>query len=251
MTDPQHALHISAYRFVGLDDTLALRHQIAGQATALALKGTVLIAEEGINLFLAGLPARVGEFLAWLQFDARFAGLTPIETRSAAPPFAKLQVKVKREIIRMDEPTVRPDAGRASAVDAITLARWLDAGRDDAGRPVVLRDTRHAFEVDLGRFRGALDWRIARFGDFPAAAQAHLPELQDKTVVSYCTGGIRCEKAAIYLQRAGAANVLQLEGGILRYFETVGSRHFEGDCFVFDHRRTLGAALAAGPDAAG
>jgi UPF0176 protein len=110
----------------------------------------------------------------------------------------------------------------------------------DEGRPVVMLDTRNGFEVDAGAFAGALDWRLARFSDFPAAAQAHAAELQGKTVVSYCTGGIRCEKAALWMQQAGIPHVLQLDGGILRYFEDVpGAPHWQGSCFVFDERVAL------------
>lgn len=133
-------------------------------------------------------------------------------------------------------------------LDAPTLARWLDTGRDDAGREVVTLDTRNAFEVDAGRFRGALDWRLQRFSDFPAAVRAQAAALAGKTVVSYCTGGIRCEKAALVLQETGVESVFQLDGGILKYFEQTGGRHFEGRCFVFDERQLLDAALQpAGP----
>ena len=236
-------LNVSAYRFVPLDDTAALQARIRTQAAEQALKGTVLLAEEGINLFLAGAPHNVHAFLDGLRADERFAALDAKESWSRKVPFAKLLVKVKREIIRMNHPAIRPHAGRAPAVDATTLARWLDRGHDDDGRPVVTLDTRNAFEVGRGRFRGAIDWRIERFTQFPDALQAHRTELEGKTVVSYCTGGIRCEKAAIYMAEAGIANVLQLEGGILKYFEQVGGRHFEGDCFVFDGREALDPAL--------
>lgn len=236
-------LNISAYRFVPLDDTAALQAGLLAQAAGRALKGTVLLAEEGINLFLAGEAENVRGFLAWLKADARFAALDAKESWSREVPFRRLRVKVKREIIRMDHPSIRPHAGRAPEVDAATLARWLDHGRDDDGRPVVMLDTRNAFEVDHGRFRGAVDWRIERFTQFPGALRAHRAQLEGKTVVSYCTGGIRCEKAAIHMAEAGVANVLQLEGGILKYFEQVGARHFEGDCFVFDARVALDPAL--------
>jgi len=149
-------------------------------------------------------------------------------------------VKVKREIIRMNRPAIRPAAGRAPAVTAHTLARWLAQGRCDEGRPVVLLDTRNAFEVDEGAFEGALDWRLGKFSDFPAALEAHVGELRDKTVVSYCTGGIRCEKAALVMQDAGLTHVHQLEGGVLRYFEDTGNAPgWRGDCVVFDDRGAL------------
>ena len=241
---PLPILNAAAYRFVALTDAALVRERLFDRALAWGLKGTVLLADEGINLCIAGPTGAVREWLAALQADARFAGLAPKESFSADVPFRKLVVKVKREIIRMNHPMIRPAAGRAPAVDAVTLARWLDAGVDDAGRPVVMLDTRNAFEVNAGRFRGALDWRIARFSEFPDAALAHRDGLRGKTVVSYCTGGIRCEKAALFMAEAGAENVLQLDGGILRYLEEVGGRHFDGSCFVFDERETLDDALA-------
>ena len=193
-------LNIAAYRFVALSDTAQWRESIRSQAQAASLKGTVLLADEGINLVLAGAPARVRSFLAWLTADARFAGMAVKESWSQHIPFGKLHVKVKREIIRMNQPTIRPESGRAPAVDAKTLARWLDAGADDSGRALAMLDTRNAFEVDHGRFRGAHDWRISRFSEFPQALLARRAELEGKTVVSYCTGGIRCEKAALLMQ---------------------------------------------------
>ncbi|MES2099343.1 MAG: sulfurtransferase [Pseudomonadota bacterium] len=237
-------LNISAYKFVALSETARWRERIRSQAHALGLKGTVLLADEGINLFVAGTPADVRTFLAWLTAHEAFVDLPIKESWSDAVPFGKLLVKVKPEIIRMNHPTIRPQAQRAPAVDAKTLARWLDTGVDDAGREVVTLDTRNAFEVDHGRLEGALDWRIAKFSEFPRALQAHRAELEGKTVVSYCTGGIRCEKAALLMAQAGLENVLQLDGGILKYFEETGGKHFAGDCFVFDERGTLNDTLA-------
>ena len=237
-------LNISAYKFVGLSDAARWRESIRSQARSLELKGTVLLAEEGVNLFVAGKAPQVREFIAWLTAHEAFADLPVKESWSDTVPFGKLLVKVKPEIIRMNHPTIRPQAQRAPAVDAKTLARWLDAGVDDAGREVVTLDTRNAFEVDHGRFEGAHDWRITKFSEFPQALQAHRAELEGKTVVSYCTGGIRCEKAALLMAEAGIANVLQLDGGILKYFEETGGKHFEGDCFVFDARGTLNDTLA-------
>ena len=236
-------LNISAYRFVVLDDVESLREQIHAQAAARHLKGTVLLAEEGINLFLAGPPEAVHGFMAWLRGDARFASLEVKESPSPTVPFGKLLVKVKREIIRMNHPAIRPQAERAPAVSAATLSRWLAQGHDDEGREVVTLDTRNAFEVDAGRFRGATHWRIDKFSDFPAAALAHRDALRGKTVVSYCTGGIRCEKAALFMTDAGIERVMQLDGGILKYFEETGGAHFEGHCFVFDARRKVSSDL--------
>ncbi|MGS1009256.1 sulfurtransferase [Achromobacter anxifer] len=237
-------VNIAAYKFVSLDALPELRARLLDEAGLAALKGTILLAEEGINLFLAGAAQGIDAFLRTLRADPRFADLEVKFSHSATVPFRKLLVKIKREIIRMDHPAIRPEAGRAPGVDARTLARWLEAGVDDAGRPVVMLDTRNAFEVDEGTFRNAIDWRIERFTQFPAAVQAHRAELEGKTVVSFCTGGIRCEKAAIYMNEVGLQNVYQLDGGILKYFEETGGPGYDGKCFVFDERISLDPALA-------
>ena len=236
-------LNISAYLFTPIDDAAALRPVLRERAVAAGLKGTIILAEEGINLFLAGAGDAVRDFVGELRADPRFAALTAKESWSEEQPFRKMLVKHKREIIRMDHPTIRPSAGRAPAVSPATLQRWLDDGHDDAGREVVLLDTRNAFEVDYGSFEGAVDWRIERFTQFPDAAASHRAELEGKTVVSYCTGGIRCEKAAIHLREEGI-DAFQLDGGILGYFDHVGRAHWTGECFVFDEREALDAELA-------
>lgn len=243
-------LNIAAYRFVALDDRPTLRQTLLQRAEALALKGTVLLAPEGINLFLAGTPAAVRQWLQQLQADPRFAALQVKESLSDTLPFKRLRVRLKNEIIRMNQPAIRPADGRAPAVDAPTLARWLAQGHCDEGRPVVMLDTRNGFEVDHGAFDHAIDWRLHKFSDFPAALAAHQAELQGKTIVSYCTGGIRCEKAAIWMREQGLAHTLQLDGGILQYFEQVpGAPHYHGSCFVFDEREALDPALHPVPDA--
>ncbi|MEC5398645.1 sulfurtransferase [Uliginosibacterium sp. H1] len=237
-------VNISAYKFVALADIDTLRERLLAECQRLTLKGTVLLAPEGINLFLAGSREAIDGIVAWLHADARFADLAPKESLSGHQPFRKMLVKKKREIITMNHPAIAPESGRAPAVDAPTLKRWLDQGHDDAGREVLMVDTRNAFEVDYGAFENCLDWRIEKFSDFPAAASAHADELAGKTVVTYCTGGIRCEKAVLVMQEAGIPNVLQLDGGILKYFEEVGGSHYRGECFVFDEREALDPGLA-------
>ena len=238
-------LNISCYKFVALPDAQDLRQPCLDNALARQLKGTILIAEEGINFFLAGSADDVRGFVDWLRSDARFADLAPKESWSDTQPFRKMLVKVKNEIIRMNHPSIRPAEGRAPAVTPETAKRWLDQGHDDEGRPVVTLDTRNQFEVDAGTFKNTINWGITKFTEFPDAVQAHLDELQDKTVISFCTGGIRCEKAAIYMRNAGLPHVYQLEGGILKYFEEVGNDHYDGGCFVFDERRAVDADLSA------
>ena len=242
----ESVLNISAYLFTPITDREQLRPALRARAEAAGLKGTILLAEEGINLFLAGETDAVRGFVDQLRADARFSALTTKESWSASQPFRKMLVKLKREIIRMDHPTIRPLEQRAPAVAPRTLRRWLDQGHDDEGREVVMLDTRNAFEVDYGTFDGALDWRIDRFTQFPEAASTHREALDGKTVVSFCTGGIRCEKAAIYLREEGI-DALQLEGGILGYFEQVGHEHYDGECFVFDEREALAPDLTPRP----
>lgn len=236
-------LNIAAYRFVSLDDLPALRERVRGEAEHLALKGTVLLAPEGINLFLAGADAAVASFMAWLRADPRFTAIEAKASRSQSVPFGRLRVRIKREIITLRAPALRPEAGRAPAVDAPTLKRWLDQGHDDAGREVVMLDTRNDYETDVGAFDAAVDYRIPRFTAFPAAVAADRARFAGKTVVPYCTGGIRCEKAALHMQSLGIEHVRQLEGGILKYLETSGGAHWHGGCFVFDQRGAVDAGL--------
>ena len=232
-------LNISCYKFVPLPDAAELRELLAERAAHWALKGTVLLAEEGINFFLAGPAEAVHAWVDALRSDARFADVQPKESWSEQVPFRKMLVKVKPEIIRMDHPAIRPASGRAPSVKPADLQRWLAQGHDDAGRPVVTLDTRNDYEVDEGAFVGAIDWRIRKFTEFPAQLRAHKADLAGKTVVSYCTGGIRCEKAAILMQEEGLDNVYQLEGGILKYFEETDGSGYQGSCFVFDERRAV------------
>jgi len=236
-------LNIAAYRFVRIEEPAQLREPIAAKAEALGLKGTVLVAPEGINLFLAGEPAALRGFLEWLRQDARFTGLAAKESWSAAVPFARLKVKLKREIIAFRREGVDPVAAPAPAVDPPTLKRWLDTGVDDEGRRVVLLDTRNREEVALGTFEGAITLPIDDFVALPEALQSERHRLDGATVVSFCTGGIRCEKAAPWLRQAGFGDIRQLAGGVLGYFEAVGGAHWRGGCFVFDDRVALGPDL--------
>jgi len=236
-------VNISAYKFIGLDDLPALRERLFSCCEALALRGTILLAPEGINLFLAGSRAQIDGFMATLHGDPRFADIAPKESLSDRVPFGRLRVRLKREIITMRLPTIRPEGGRAPAVDAPTLQRWLDQGRDDDGREVLLLDTRNDYETDLGKFPQAVDYRIASFTEFPAAIAADRGRYDGKTVVSYCTGGIRCEKAALHMRDLGMDHVYQLDGGILKYLEQTDGAHWRGDCFVFDGRGAVGSDL--------
>ena len=235
--------NIAVYRFVCIADVDAVAAWIKDLCQAQDLLGTVLVSPEGINVFLAGGDAGIAAFLSGLQADPRFAGLDVKYSRSGFVPFGRLRVKRKAEIITYRDPGLRPDACRAPLVAPETLARWLAQGHDDEGREVALLDTRNAEEVEYGTFRGALRFGITRFTDLPQAIADRRGELAGKTVVSFCTGGIRCEKSVLRMQAEGYAHCYQLEGGILGYFEKVGGAHYEGRCFVFDDRVALDPQL--------
>jgi UPF0176 protein len=234
----------AAYHFTSLADPEALCATLLSRAEAGALRGTILVAGEGINLFLAGSPDAIDGFYAALREDARFEGLRVKTSYSQMQPFARLKAKVKPEIIsfRIDDgqPLAFP---RAPAVDPATVQRWLRQGHDDTGKPVVMLDTRNVQEIEYGTFKDALVLPISRFTELPDALAPHREALRDSTVVSFCTGGIRCEKAALWMRNDGMDNVLQLDGGILGYFEDVGGEGYEGRCFVFDERVALDAEL--------
>ena len=245
-------LNIAAYRFVWLPDPASWVEPLRARCIALALKGTIIVADEGINLFLAGDATDVDAFIAWLADDPLFVdrdggpALQHLEVKrswSETQPFGRLLIKHKAEIVTMRRPAVRPGAGRAPSIAPERLAEWLARGHDDDGHPIVLLDTRNAFEVGHGTFEGARHLGIDRFDAFPDAVDSLQSDLGDETVVTFCTGGIRCEKAALYMRDAGFARVLQLDGGILNYLEKVGPTHWRGDCFVFDERVALDTAL--------
>jgi len=237
-------VNTAAYHFVALAEPQALADTVRERAEALGLKGSVLVAGEGINLFLAGEAAAIDTFYGALRDDPRLAPIQVKYSQSEAMPFARLKVKVKPEIISFRREDASPlGTARAPAVAPADLARWLRQGHDDQGRRVVMLDTRNRQEIEYGTFAGALTLPITRFTELPEALAPHRQALADATVVSFCTGGIRCEKAALWMRADGMDNVLQLDGGILGYFEAAGGEGYEGGCFVFDERVALDPQL--------
>jgi UPF0176 protein len=232
-------LNLSAYKFTPLHELTALQQRLARTATTGGLKGTILLSGEGINLFVAGERAGVASLVAELRSIPGLEDLTPKESTSAAQPFRRMRVKIKKEIIAFGVPGVDPAHRPTRKLPPAALRQWLDEGRT-----VTLLDTRNHYEVQLGSFRGAKHTAIANFREFPMAARSLPAELKTQPLVMFCTGGIRCEKAGPWLEREGFQNVFQLEGGILNYFEQCGSAHYEGECFVFDERVGLDAALS-------
>jgi UPF0176 protein len=231
-------INLAGYKFVPLEYLPELKAGLKGLCGEVGLKGTILVSPEGINIFVAGSVPAVNRFKAFVHADSRLAGLRFKQSVSSYQPFKRMLVKIRKEIITLRVPGVDPAAQRAPAVTPAELKRWLDEGRD-----VVLLDTRNAFEVKTGTFREAVHLNLKSFGEFPRAVDKLDESFKGKTVVAFCTGGIRCEKAAPVLIQKGFRSVFQLEGGILQYFEDCGAAHFRGRCFVFDQRSALDGNL--------
>ncbi len=230
--------NIAAYRFARMEDLKSLRERLLAFCKERALKGTILLAPEGINLFIAGGVKGVAELVAELRKLPGLEDLAPKYSESAEQPFSRMLVRLKKEIIAFGVEGIDPAAYTSPRLEARQLKQWLDEGK-----PVILYDTRNDYEVKLGTFRGAIPAGIDHFRHFPEAVAKLPEEMKNAPVVTFCTGGIRCEKAAPFMERAGFREVYQLEGGILKYFEEVGSDHYEGECFVFDHRVGVDPAL--------
>jgi RluA family pseudouridine synthase len=223
--------NIAAYKFAPVTDLKALRDRLLAQCKAWSLKGTILLSTEGINLFVAGLPESISQLITQLCAIPGLADLPLKISESDHQPFNRMLVRIKKEIIAFGVEGIDPARHTAPRISPQTLKQWLDEGR-----PVTLLDTRNDYEVKLGTFKNALPAGIDHFRDFPAAVQKLPAHLKDQPIVTFCTGGIRCEKAAPFMEREGFKNIFQLDGGILKYFEECGGAHYEGECFVFDQR---------------
>lgn len=231
-------VNIAAYKFLPLNDLKARRARLQALCAEVELKGSILLSPEGINLFVAGGAGPIGRLLAELRSWPGLAELQPKFSHTDHQPYRRMLVRIKKEIIAFGVPGIDPARRTSPKLAAAQLKQWLDEGR-----PITLLDTRNDYEVKLGTFKDALPIGIDHFRDFPEAV-AKLPEqLKERTVVMFCTGGIRCEKAGPYMEQAGFRNILQLDGGILKYFEEVGAEHYDGECFVFDQRVGVDPAL--------
>jgi UPF0176 protein len=231
------------YQFAALPDFRELREPLRAICARLGLKGSVLLAQEGINGTMAGTPdsvdALVGELQCGPLFGDRLDNLELKFSLSATMPFGRMKVRLKKEIVTLGDPRVDPTRQVGSYVDA---AEWnaLISAPD-----TLLIDTRNAFEVAMGTFEGAVDPGIRSFGQFKDFAAQYLDPAKHQKIAMFCTGGIRCEKASAYLLSHGFAEVYHLKGGILRYLEGVPEHQsrWRGECFVFDERVALGHGL--------
>ncbi len=232
----------AVYKFVKLNDCAAMRIPLLMQCDALGITGTLLLAAEGINGTIAGTRTGIDNILAYLRSDPRLADLQHKESTASLPPFYRMKVKLKNEIVTMGVPGIDPTERVGKYVKP---ADW-NALINDPG--VLLIDTRNDYEVEVGTFRGALDPRITTFREFPEYVKKHIDPQQKPRIAMFCTGGIRCEKASAYMLQQGFSEVYHLQGGILKYLENVPEADslWQGECFVFDQRVAVGHGLAPG-----
>lgn len=227
------------YRFVALPDYVALRDKLLSVMESLQIKGSLLLASEGINGTVAGLRESIDALIAWLQQDERFAQLDCKFSTAHELPFYRTKVKLKKEIVTMGVEGIDP----RTVVG--TYVKPKDWNALIADPEVLLVDTRNNYEVELGSFEGAINPNTESFREFPEYVRAHLDPARHKKVAMFCTGGIRCEKSTAYLKSQGFEEVYHLEGGILKYLEDVpqSESKWRGDCFVFDNRVAVDHSL--------
>ncbi len=231
------------YQFSRFNDPDSLRPPLKALCDAEHVKGTLLVAGEGINGTIAGPRAGIDAVLAHIRSLPGCGDLEWKESTAATPPFGKMKVRLKREIVTMGQPDVDPRERVGQYVEA---SDWNDLiTRDD----VAVIDTRNDYEVSIGTFAGAIDPQTKSFGEFPAWWAKNKHRFHNKKIAMFCTGGIRCEKSTNYLAGQGVEDVFHLKGGILKYLEEVPQENstWQGDCFVFDNRVSVGHGLKEGP----
>jgi UPF0176 protein len=229
-------VNIAAYKFIPLDSALLpdLQAFYKKEAKRLSLKGTILLSTEGINLFLAGIADNIADFKNLLKNMTLFSDLHFKQSFSQAIPFKRLFVKIKKEIITFGIESVKPQLKAAPYITPQQLKKWYESSKN-----FIMLDTRNQYEVELGSFNQTISLKIDSFKEFAQAVHNLPEEYKEKPIVTCCTGGIRCEKAATYMQQLGFKEVYQLQGGILNYFEQYGGEYYQGECFVFDERNAV------------
>lgn len=230
------------YKFTPFDDPAGLKPTLEQVARAGGVRGTILLAKEGINGTVAGPRAGIDAVLAHIRTLPGCADLEWKESTATDMPFQRLKVRLKREIVTMGQPDVNPTAAVGTYV---TPEDWNDLIASD---DVAVIDTRNDYEVEIGTFEGAIDPDTRSFGEFPAWWEANKSRFGNKRIAMFCTGGIRCEKSTNYLISQGVTDVFHLKGGILKYLEEVPAEDslWQGECFVFDGRVSVGHGLVEG-----
>ena len=229
------------YKFTPLPDFRDIQKPLRAFCKDHNMRGTILLAAEGINGTIAGSRQDMDAVLAYIRQDKRLADMLHKESTADSQPFRKMKVRLKREIVTLGE-AVDPNERVGTYVDP---QKWNDLIADP---DVILIDTRNSYEYEVGTFKGAIDPLTDSFGEFPAYVRQQLAEHKDKKIAMFCTGGIRCEKATSLLLKEGFSEVYHLQGGILSYLEQVPQDQslWEGDCFVFDERITVTHDLQPG-----
>ena len=237
-----HYLTAALYKFVSLPDYKELQQPILEACQRHNIKGTLLLALEGINGTIAGLPDDIKAVLAYLRQDPRLADLEHKESYADKHPFYRMKVKLKKEIVTMGVAGIDPN------LVVGTYVKPEDWNALISDPDVILLDTRNDYEVHIGTFKGAVDPKTTTFREFPKYVEQNLDNTKHKKVAMFCTGGIRCEKASSYMKQQGFEEVYHLQGGILKYLETIPQEQslWEGDCFVFDQRVAVTHGLDAG-----
>ncbi len=231
------------YHFTRFPDPAVLKPALLELCIAQGVKGTLLLAGEGVNGTIAGSRSGIDTVIAHLRTLPGCAGLEWKEASSEVPPFPRMKVKIKREIVTMGQPDVDP----ASKVgNYVNPAEWNELIQSP---DVAVIDTRNDYEVAIGTFEGAIDPETKSFGEFPEWWEQNKERFHNKKIAMFCTGGIRCEKSTNYLLGQGVDEVYHLKGGILKYLEEVPEEQstWDGDCFVFDARVSVGHGLREGP----
>lgn len=230
------------YKFVRLPDFAEKQAPLFAYCQQQDIKGTILLAAEGINGTIAGSTQAVNSVLGFLRQDSRLADLQPQESSAESHPFDRLKVKLKKEIVTLGKPEVDPNVRVGTYVSP---KEWNALISDPE---VVVIDTRNTYEVDIGTFKGAQNPQTNSFRQFPEYVEKHLDPSQHKKVAMFCTGGIRCEKASSFMLSKGFQEVYHLQGGILKYLEEVPEEEnlWQGECFVFDERVAIKEGLASG-----
>lgn len=230
------------YKFVSLPDYRELREPLLRRCMALQIKGTLLLAAEGINGTVAGRAEDIDALIAYLEQDQRLRGIDYKLSDATERPFYRMKVKLKKEIVTLGVAGIDPNKKVGQYVKA---EDWNDLIEDP---DVLLLDTRNDYEVDIGSFRGAVDPRLQSFREFPDYVAQHCDPREHKKVAMFCTGGIRCEKASAFMLEQGFEQVYHLEGGILKYLESIpaSESRWRGECFVFDNRVAVDHSLREG-----
>lgn len=231
------------YHFTRFDDPDGLRPALKALCLDQNVKGTLLLAGEGINGTIAGPRSGIDAVLAHIRALPGCEGLEWKESFADTAPFGKIKVRLKREIVTMGQPDVDP---QAKVGNYVAPEDWNALIQSD---DVAVIDTRNDYEVAIGTFEGAIDPETSSFGEFPAWWEANKDRFHNKKIAMFCTGGIRCEKSTNYLLGQGVEDVYHLKGGILKYLEEVpeADSTWDGDCFVFDNRVSVGHGLKVGP----